>query len=255
MEKTILTFLSFFISVTLVSATQEDTLSLEPREPFSIPLARLSVSYGQHSDQIEHVRITFENSRDQIIISSLDDTHLEYTRHGMQKTIYRESLEKSYYLSDFEAEQLNRVCKTFIATLEQLEKDIQNEKWGKCLYLDAYLPRFLRGFYYLMGSARGSVDALSKNIRIPITEYDVSLNSPKSDARIGYWRSTPDYLIKLRITIKELIHQTRLWQKRELLNSKRNREISYSSNFEEAFALFVKVYFNQLTPSQIRKKP
>ena len=231
-----------FISTIL--ANLDSTENLEPREAFPISLAKLSLSFLDNSNQIEHVRITFDDSRDQVLISNLDDTFIKVTRHGTEKTVYRETFDKAFYLNDFEAKQIHRVCKTFISTLEDFEKDLKNQNWGKCLYLDSFLPKFLRGFYYLMCASRNSPDALAKSSRIPNSEFDVSLNSPKSDARIKYWKATPYHIVKLRIATKELIYQTKSWQKRELLNNKRTPEISYSGSFDEAFGLFVRIYFN-----------
>ena len=226
------------------SADSDSTKTLLPRTEFPIILAKISLSYNKQTGAVSRARITFDDTDDQIVISTLDDIYIKNTRHSSEKTTYREPVEKAYYLTEFEGKQINRVCKTFIPTLEQFEKDLKNENWGKCLYLDAFLPRFLRGFNALLYLSKNTPESINKKIRIPEEEFDVSLNSPKSDARINHWRSTPDHVVKLRIATKELIYQIKLWQKRELLNKKRNPEISYSNKLESAFSLFVRIYFN-----------
>ncbi|NLG19239.1 MAG: hypothetical protein GX556_18090 [Fibrobacter sp.] len=232
------------IFCSMVAAGFDSTIALHPRTEFPVDLARISLSFDKSSGSIKRARITFDNHPDQVLITITDDSYIKNTKHGSEKTIYREVLEKAYYLTEFEAKQINRVCKTFTPTLEELEKDLKNENWGKCLYLDAYLPRFLRGFYALICLSRNSLVDINTNIRIPENEFDVSLNSPKSDARIDYWKSTPDHVVKLRIAAKELAYQIKLWQKRELQSSNRNPEMSFSRNFESAFSLFVRIYFN-----------
>ncbi|MBD3344644.1 MAG: hypothetical protein GF401_06245 [Chitinivibrionales bacterium] len=227
---------------------------VEPRESFDIPLAKLSVAKDEVSGQFEKVRITYSGDQDVWTISRIDDTYSKHTRHGIKKEIYKERGQKSYIISDFEAEQLDKVCKTFIKTLNGLEKDLQRERWGKCLYLDAYFPRFLKGFYYLVCAARNSQGALPPVAQIPDELFDVSLRSPKSDARIGKWRANPEYIIRLRIIIKELIYQTKQWQKKELTNSRRNREIAYSEKFEVAYAIFIRLYFNLKPPPKFPKR-
>jgi hypothetical protein len=40
-----------------------------------------------------------------------------------------------------------------------------------------------------------------------------------------------------------LTYQLETWQKKELENSKRNKEMSYGTDLEQAFTLFVRSYF------------
>jgi len=54
--------------------------------------------------------------------------------------------------------------------------------------------------------------------------------------------------MKLRIAAKELAFQAKQWQKKELNNSKRTPELSYSDGFDQAFTSFVKIYFGIKTP-------
>jgi hypothetical protein len=238
-------------SITLAAVTAVSlTYAQAPgkRSSFNVPLANLSVSFNDETHVFEKVRVSFGAPGDDdnyyCLIAPGADFEIKVSREGRQKFVHNEAPDKAYMISEFEAEVLNKVCKTFVSTLEIFEHDLQHEKWDRLLYLDSYFPRFLRGFYYLYCSARNSPYALPKGICIPDTVYDVSLTSPKSDERIRLWKQTSDNIIKLRIISKELIYQIKDWQDKELDNSKRNIEVSYGKKFEEAFTLFVKIYFN-----------
>jgi hypothetical protein len=220
------------------------------RTSFNIPLANLSVSFSEATHVFEKVRVSFGSGNDDdnyyCLITPGTDLEIKVTKEGRQKFVHAEAPDKAYMISEFEAEVLNKVCKTFVQTLEIFEKDLQHGKWDRLLYLDSYFPRFLKGFYFLYCSARNSPYALPKSICIPDSMYDVSLTSTKSDERIGQWKQSPDNIIKLRIISKELIYQIKEWQDKEIDNSKRNIELSYGKKFEEAFTLFMKIYFNLL---------
>lgn len=226
---------------------------LLPRESYSIDLPRITVAINDTTGKCNHVRISFENSDDYVIIGEFDDLNVKSTRNGVEKMVFRESMEKSYQLTGFEAEQINKVCKYFIETLEQFESNLQNEHWGRCLYLDAYLPRFLDGFYFLMNVARNALENMPPEAHIPDSLYDVSQNSPKTDERILKWRVSTDNVVKLRIATKELIFQTRAWQKKELANSKRDVEMPSDSEFIRSLLFFERVYFNR-DSSPVEKK-
>jgi hypothetical protein len=217
------------------------------RSSFPIPLANLSVSYNNETNDFEKVKVSFGSSDDEnrsFIIAPGDDYEIKMTREGTKKFVHTESPDKSFMISDFEAQVLNKVCKSYIQTLEFFEQDLRGGKWDRILYLDSFFPRFLKGFYYLYCSARNSSYALPRGICIPDTMYDISLVSPKSDRRISQWRQQPDAIIKLRIISKELIFQIKEWQKKELDNRNRNPEIAYGKNIEKAFTLFMKIYFD-----------
>jgi len=231
----------------LAAASLTNAQAQGKRTSYAIPLAKLSVTYNDLTHQFEKVRVSFDNSEDEsyyVLIGPIDDDEIKITKDGRQKNVHREPPDKAYMISDFEADILNKVCKTFVPTLETFEKDLQHERWDRLLYLDSFFPRFLKGFYYLYCAARNSPYALPRSICIPDSFYDISLTSPKSDERIKMWQTQPDQLVKLRMISKELIYQIREWQKKELDNPGRNKEISYGKKFEEAFTLFVKIYFN-----------
>jgi hypothetical protein len=218
------------------------------RTPYGIPLAKLSVSFNDQTNQFEKVKVSFGSSDDDEssydIIAPIADFEIKVTKDGRQKIVHNELPDKAYMISDFEADVLNRVCKTMIPTLETFERDLQHERWDKLLYLDSFFPRFLKGFYYLYCAARNSPYALPKSVCIPDSLYDISLTSPKSDERIRMWQTQNNQIIKLRIVSKELVYQIKEWQKQELDNQRRNPEVSSGKKFEEAFTLFVKLYFN-----------
>lgn len=166
--------------------------------------------------------------------------------------MFREDPERAYQISDFEAKILDKVTRTFIAALDQFEDNLHRGRWGRCLYLDAYLPRFLKGFYYLYCASRNSVDAMPVSARVADSLYEVSLSSLSSDARINQWRQN-DNAIKLRIVTKELIFQLESWQKKEVGNPKRDPEMTTGRELENAFALFVRSYFNTRPASTAAK--
>jgi hypothetical protein len=216
------------------------------RTSYNIPLANISVSFNDQTHQFEKVKVSFGDNDDTYfaLIAPGSDNEVKTNNDGRLKYVHPEAPDKLFMVSDFEADILNRVCKTFIPTLETFERDLQHQRQDRLLYLDSFFPRFLKGFYYLYCAARNSPYALPKGICIPDSLYDISLISPKSDARVMQWQTQTNQSIKLRIISKELVYQIREWQKKELDNSGRNREISYGKKFEEAFTLFVKLYFN-----------
>jgi hypothetical protein len=222
------------------------------RSSFSLPFARLSVSFSERTHVFEKVRVSFDSDNDPAeeyySIEPINDYEIKETRDGRQKSMHLEQPDKAFIISDFEAKILNKVCKSFIATLEIFEKDVHKGHWDRCLYLDSYFPRFLKGFYYLYCAARNSPYAMPKSACIPDSLYDVSLNSPKSDRRVKMWNSKPDHIIKLRIIAKELMYQLKEWQKKELDNPSRNVEVPAGKKVEQAYTLFVKIYFD-LAPS------
>ncbi len=162
-------------------------LNLLPREAFTFELPKLAVSINDTTGECSKVRISYPGMDDYVIITPYDDTYVKSNRNGLEKVVYREFGEKSYLMTDFEAEQVNKVCKGLCETLEQFEKNLQDGLWGRCLYLDAYLPNFLNGFYYLMFSVKNSSEDVPDEARIPENIYDVSLSSAKSDERIRKW--------------------------------------------------------------------
>jgi hypothetical protein len=229
------------------------------RSSFTIPLARLSVSFDERTHVFEKVKVSpggsDDNSSDDCwIIAPITDFEIRTSRDGRQKFVHAEAPDKAYIISDFEAMVLNKVCKSFASTLEIFEKDLQKKHWNQCLYLDAYFPHFLKGFYYLYCAARNSPYALPRSACIPDSLFDISLTSTKSDERVKNWQQQTDYVIKLRIITKELMYQIKEWQKKEIDNPSRNVEVQAGKVFEEAFTLFVKLYFNMKPSPEVPKE-
>jgi hypothetical protein len=214
--------------------------ALAPREAFKVPLAKLNIAFDNTRKKYNQVKIYFDDSGEYTVIAPGDDMLVK--KNG-EAVVHKELPQVTYFLSDFEAKALDRVCRTLVATLEEYENIVKNKNWGRALYLDSYFPRFLRSFHTLICAAKDSPEALPQAALVREGDYDVSQNSPKSDARINMWQTDKDRIMKLRISTRELIVQTKAWQSGELNNAKRNPELSYSGEFDRAFTSFVRNYF------------
>lgn len=216
------------------------------RSSYSIPLISLGVSTDKNNLDYKKIRIEINNTKEYAIITRLNDYHYKVKRNNTEKTTYAERLKSPFTLTNFEVQQVNRVIKSFIATLETFEHDLQKKRWDKCLYLDAFLPRFLKGFYYFSCTAFNSNETLPPSAKVSDEMYDVSLRSKKSERRVRKWLDKKDHVIKLRIATRELIYQLKHWQKKELNVPKRKVGIEYNKNLRESYNLFIKAYFNLL---------
>lgn len=213
---------------------------LAPRTAFKVPLARINIAFDNDRKKYNQVKIFFDDTEAYTVIAPGDDMAVK--KNG-EATVHRELPQVTYLLSDFEARAVNQVCRTLVATLEDYEGIVKSRNWGRALYLDSFFPRFLRGFHTMICAAKDSPEALPQAALVRDEDYDVSLNSPKSDARIKMWQTDKDRIMKLRISTQELIVQTKKWQSSELTNSKRDPELSYSGEFDRAFTSFVRNYF------------
>ncbi|MCL2183490.1 MAG: hypothetical protein FWB85_08485 [Chitinispirillia bacterium] len=217
-----------------------DATGVAPRVPFKVQLARISISFDNSTNKYDQVKIQFDDSEAHSVIARRDDSQV--AKNG-QATVHREQPQTAFMLSDFEAKTISQVNRTLLATLEEFGSIVKNQNWGRALYLDSYFPRFLRSYHVMICAAKDSPEALPRGALVRDEDYDVSLNSPKSDARIKMWQTDKDRIMKLRISTQELIIQTKNWQKDELNNPKRNPELSYSGEFDRAFTSFVRNYF------------
>ena len=251
LSQTSLTVVAVLLAAALTRAGAADTpadatsvtqpaASLAPRTPFKVPLARINIAYDKERKKYNQVKIFLDDTESHSIIAPGDDSQVKRTGEA---TVYRETPQTAYLLSDFEARTINQVCRTLLLTLEEYENILKDNNWGKALYLDSFFPRFMRGFHVMICAAKDSPEALPRGGLVRDEDYDVSLNSPKSDARIKMWQTDKDRMMKLRISTQELIIQTKKWQKDELSNLKRNPELSYSDDFDRAFTSFVRNYF------------
>jgi hypothetical protein len=235
--------LAILLAAAIAYAEPADASSVAPRVPFKLQLARINVVHDEVTKKFNRVKIYFDDSDAHSIIAPGDDAQVK--RNG-ETTIYRELPGRTYLLSDFEARTISQVCRSLIVTLEEFENILKTKNWGRALYLDSFFPRFLLGFHVMICAAKDSPDALPSTALVREEDYDVSMNSPKSDARIQMWQTDKDRIMKLRISAQELIIQTKKWQKDELNNAKRNPELSYSGDFDRAFTSFVRNYFGYI---------
>ena len=232
--------ISFFLVVSPSTGTGSE--SPDPRNKTEIHLENLRI-FDDDKGHGESVRISSRGAADYSVITGLDDYFVKFKRRGREKTLYRETIEMAYFISNFEAENLNTVCKSLEKTLREFERFLQKQEWGKCRYLDAYFPRFLQGFTSLFCAAQNDPEALPAIARIPDSLYEKSLRSSLTDTRIMMWREDKEHCIQLRISARELIHQIGLWRKKDIGNPKRRSDKLYFSRFEEAYGLFIKLYF------------
>jgi len=226
---------------------------LAEREAYDIRIPRIAVGMNDTTGKCSRVRIAFDKSDDYAVISETDDLFVKAGRNSSGKTTYRESASKSYQLTDFEVEQINRVCKGFVEALEDFEKNLQNENRGKCLFLDCYFPNFLNGFYYMMLMARAGSEDIPAEAKINEKLYDISLTSPKTDERVSQWFKSGEYIVSLRIAARELAFEINAWQKKELTNKKRDPEVNYDAAVFKSLVFFERIYFNKGALLQNRK--
>jgi len=216
------------------------------RDKYKLELPHISVTFDDYGRAAEEVKIDYEGlSRHYAIITPLHDNWVENTRKGIKREIYRESPTFAYHTSDFEAAQLLEVTDGFKETLKDFEKNLKRKDFEKCLYLDGYFPRFLRGFYYLCASVRNSPAVLPREGRVDERDYEPGLASPLSVKRIDQWRSQKDHIIKLRMATRELIFQIERWQDKDLDNRQRKDSGFFDTKFRDAYALFIQIYFNK----------
>lgn len=227
-----------------ITHADETPAPLSQRTSFSIPLAKLSVSFGTLNGRFEKVRVTDLRADEIEEIGMQEDAQIKLSKHGKETKVFNESPTTAHLITDFEAEVLGEVAQSLAATLKILERDVQRGNWDRLLYLDAYFPRFLRGYYYLYCGALNSMNAMPRKAYVPEESYDVSLRSKKSEERVRRWRDNPEQSVRLRIAAKELSHQIKQWRKRELRRSERSGMRS-GEKFEKAFTLFIRVYFNR----------
>jgi len=210
------------------------------REPYEVPLARLSVSFADDGGA-QYVRINLVGSDDYVTIGPEEDAHIRPTRRGKETTSYPESRSNADQLSAFEAAQLRTVVGLLIETLRGFESDLARDRWGRVHYLDGFLLRFLRGFHHLYDVATCCSEGLPRTARIPESAFDVSTTSPKTDERVAGWRSTKDHVVKLRISAKALVGQLAHW----MGESESDYRRLFDKDVQKAYTLFVRTYLGR----------
>jgi len=231
--------------VSLAASAADD--NLHPRTSYSVPLARLSVRVDEETNRAERVRVSFDGSDDYANIGPLNDEMVERTRLGRETVVYREPWQVAGSITEFEGEQFYEVVERLVETLEGFEEDLHKSRWGRIHYLDGFLPRFLRGFYFLYDAMVCHQKGLPRVALVPESAFDVSLASPKTDKRVAEWRSRSDYIIKLRIVAKELAYQFEEWMKK----AKRDPQRPLSPEVIKAYTLFIRIYFNLPPPARV----
>ncbi len=223
--------------------------SLQKRSPYTVPLLTLSLRSDRTSELFREVSVSSNGRSEYSLIGRFNDLYIRNKRQDVEKFEYAESESGAHNLSHFEAKQLKKVIRSFTATLDILERDLSDKKWDRCLYLDSYLPRFLRGFYFLSCAMFNSSAALPDVGNLPESLYDVSLRSIKSDTRIYKWQKEKDHIIKLIIATKELKYRLRQWELENLSvllssSSSKAKVFSYSEQLKVSYGLFIKLYFH-----------
>jgi hypothetical protein len=249
-----MTLLFAFSAVHAQSNDISKAFQLQPREEFPLELPKMCVSVDEETQEFSGVRITFPpDYEDQVFIGMGDDLYIKNSSRGREKVLYRELPEKVGYISKFEAKHIIKVNEYFVSALEVLDNLLQKNSWGRCLYFDAFFPHFLSGYYSMVCAAQNSLCALPIGVRIPEREFDVSLSSPKTDARINRWRASQDTIIKLRIATKELTQQLKGWKK-YLDKAKNDEGPAAPKELEDALVAFVRVYFGLKPASPVVRK-
>lgn len=215
----------------------------EKRSVFFVPLAILSTTLNSDGS-IDEVFIKFEDSDEGWAISPKNDRYVKDNRKLRMDHIYRETESQAWLLSNFEASLISKVCESFIETLKILEKNIRDSRRDRCLYLDYWMPVFIKNLYYLYHAARDCNNLLPQVLCISDSLYETRIDSPKSDKRINSWYNNPDQLIKMRMAIKELIYETGQWQQKELMNPDRNIMTDNSKRFVQTLEFFTRLYFS-----------
>lgn len=225
---------------------------IQKRKSFSVPLAFITTSLNTDGT-IDEVFVTFKESHEGWVIAPGNDRYVKDSRKFRMDHTYIESESQNWQLSTFEASLIDKVCTTFLETLKIFEKDLQNQKWDRCRYLDYWIPIFIRNFYFLLSAARNSDHMLPKVICISDSLFDKHSDSPKSDERIRKWQGNAEHILKLRITTKELIHQIEQWQAIELRKPDRDIFGDHSGKFIKDLELFTRLYFNLPPPETVKK--
>lgn len=238
----LLLFYTFLIGC-VVSVSANTDGQRYKRIAYDIPLIKLSLKNNGTA-----MRVFKQGNDDYAIIALLDDKYVKNTKKKTMQTVFKESEAYAHYISDFESEHILLATLSLEKTLNNFERYLKQHHWGQCVYLDAFLPRFLHNFYLLIGIAGNRAELYNKYIRLFEDKYEVSLNSQLSDDRIDIWESNEELLMKLRIVSKELAHCLEQWAKKDLSGKKRNPEMLLSHKVEETLNLFIKIYFNLTTP-------
>lgn len=235
--------LKFIYVILLTVITTFAQQQVEKSRSFHVPLAIITTTFDGQKKLVEAF-VTYEGLHEGWALSITDDRYVKDTRSERIDHTFKEISSQTPYLSPFEAKIVDGVCESFLKTLKIFEKDLQNKRWGRALYLDIYFPHFFTGFFYLIGAARASYSLVPAISCISDSLVDSSSQSFKSQTRINFWVAHEEHVVKLRIAAKELQYQIELWRKNELSNTERDAWKDYSGPCMKSYELFLKLYFN-----------
>jgi hypothetical protein len=122
--------------------------TLEKREDFSIPLAKISIGTDSITGEYSRAKVFYTDEKEHAVITGDNDLLIKTTSKGTVKTLYKEGMSGAFQVSDFEAQELAKVCRGFIETLEIFERDLKDAKFGKIRYLDGFFLNFLKILKY-----------------------------------------------------------------------------------------------------------
>lgn len=239
-KKFTLIIVSALIIFTPLSAT-----ALEERSKFFIPLAIVVAYFDRGTGKLTEVLIKYRNDMEGWTISFGDDRYIKDSKNKTREHRHIERPASAGSMSPFEAEQIGKVLKTFEKTLDILESDLSKKRWARCRYLDGRMGLFLHSFYHLLSAATASYDNLSKKAKVPKNLFEDSFYSKLSDKRVAQWAKNPEHVVKLRISIKELLFQSKKWREEHLEDAVLNVDSRSMVNFAKAYSLFVQLYFNK----------
>ncbi len=235
------------LTVVLIPFMQ--SFALEEREEFSIPLATVVAYFDRDTEKLTEVLIKYRNEMEGWTVSFGDDRYIKDSRNKTKEHRHIERPGSATSLSPFEAEQIARVLVTFEKTLEILESDLEKNRWAKCRYLDGRMGLFLHSFYHLVSAATASYDNLPKEADVPKDLFEDSFYSELSDKRVAKWQANPEHSLRLRISIKELIFQSKEWREKHLEDAVLNVDKRSMFKFVNTYKLFIELYFNKINTS------
>ncbi len=246
-------FFGFLVVACLIteSAAQKgsravtQTLNTEGYLKKCIPVSiNIQAFMDENNGICNKVVLSFEDSRDQVIITTLEDYSTEDSKNGAKKMVFRESGERAYLISPFEAQQISKVCKILIKTLEAFDESLEKRKWDRCQGLDSYLLRFLKGYNFLISCATNNTVRLIPAKHCPDSIYSTSVDLPKLDARVDRWKTDATSRSKMQTVLKELLYQCRILQ-RDLSQHRKNQDFMINERFIKAIDIFIKIYLEE----------
>lgn len=197
----------------------------------------------QNTGLCNRVCISFPNSKDQVIITTIEDYYSKDSKNGDKKTVFRESEERAFFISAFEAQQISKVNKVLISILDELSICLEKNEWQKCQALDSYLLRFLKSYNYLLCSAtNNSVMLFSAKYDLD-SIYSVSVDIERLNERINNWRINGQKKSKLLTVTKELLFQCKIWD--NVLQKGMDSQILINDGLIKSMEVFIKIYLDR----------